>query len=127
MVTGEIPVPRLRDPRMKHTLLAPLHAQAGRGLQKGNQLATRETGQVLVGLLELADRMRRSGGGDRNLLHWAINEQMQLGLITIDDQAVIYRHMAIHAGMIKPCQLERFRVCPVCEAYLDVPEGDEAA
>ena len=124
VVAGEIPTPRTRDPRMNHTPLGPLHVQAN---EKGRQLSSKETGQVLTGLIELADRMRRSGGGSRELLHWALDEQIAQNTITMDEHAALYRHMAIHAAVVKPLNLERFHVCPVCEAYLDVPEGPAAA
>jgi len=70
--------------------------------------------------------MRRCGGGDRNQIRIALDEAIARNEITMDDIS-IYRHMAIHAGVVKPTELERYRVCPICEATLDVPEGDEAA
>ncbi len=68
-------------------------------------------------VITLADRMRRSDCADRwQLRHIAEDE------FPADRGAQVIRHAAIHAGIVKPRTLDRFRICPVCEAHLDWPQ-----
>lgn len=79
--------------------------------------------EVLKGaarVLDMADRMRRAGGeNDMHRLHREAEEAFERGEIPFDEVTVLFKHAAIHSGAVHPCRLERFRVCPVCEAYLD--------
>lgn len=81
-------------------------------------------------MLEIADRMRRVGANDADEGHrlYAMTERsFARGEITHDRIGDVYRHLAIHAGVIQPADHDRFRVCPTCEAVLDVEERRDGA
>lgn len=76
-------------------------------------------------LIDFADRMRRAGGPDRTRLREECDESLAAGEISMDTYAVVYRHLAIHAGLITTKATGRYRVCPLCEAPLDLVELDQ--
>lgn len=65
-------------------------------------------------VLDLADRMRASGGVTPHRLHHECTEALQRGEISFDDVTPLYRHAMIHAGAIVPRDRERYRFCPEC-------------
>ena len=66
--------------------------------------------------------MRRSGGGSRDKLMEQCDLALEHGQIDLDEFSLVYFHLAVHAGVVKPANLLRFHICPVCEAKLDIPE-----
>lgn len=75
-------------------------------------------------VLELADRMRRSGGCTPHRLYHECVREFNRGLIEFDEVTPLYKHAMIHAGAIVPRDRPRFHCCPTCGAELD---GGEAA
>lgn len=85
------------------------------------------TVEVLRGeakVIELADRMRRAGGGESHRLYHECVEAFRRGEIEFDRVTVAFRHALIHAGHTKPSRRSRFMICPQCEAFLDVPTAE---
>lgn len=76
-------------------------------------------------VLDMADRMRRVGGDqDVHVLYRESEEAFQRGEIRFDEITVLFKHACIHSGTVHPTSLERFSVCPVCEARLDACNSD---
>jgi hypothetical protein len=65
--------------------------------------------------------MRRTGCPDRYKLNLLCEAAVTQGILSVDDSMRMYHHLGIHAGIISTTH-GRFRVCPECEALLDVPE-----
>jgi hypothetical protein len=84
-------------------------------------MASPDTELAFSELLDTADRMRRTGGGDRHLLSEMCDAVLLQGLL--DRVPHLYRHLCIHAGVITPVDRDRYYVCPVCEAVLDMEES----
>ncbi len=80
-------------------------------------------------VLDLADRMRRLGPGgvQPHRLHHEALVEFREGRLEFDQITPLYRHAMIHAGAIVPRDRDRFRVCPTCEAPLNVPVEDRHA
>jgi len=76
---------------------------------------------ALRSLFDIADRMRRIDSGDREVLQRCAQATVDAGSLAQVEVDEVWRHLAIHAGLIKPTMIGRFRVCPECEAMLDIP------
>ena len=77
--------------------------------------------------LDLADRIRRDGGGsstDAHVLHRMCEDAANRGDITHDQITVTFRHLAYHAGIIKIGADNDLHFCPVCGEPLDTV-GDQ--
>lgn len=80
--------------------------------------------QTLLGaekVLDMADRMRRSGGAQPHRLHHEAVEAFRRGELGFEQVLPLYRHAMIHAGCVVRKGGIPFRVCPECEASLDIP------
>ena len=86
-------------------------------------MAAPDQEQTLSDLIHTANRMRRNGGADPHLLHEMCDAVLLQGLLDLVPHT--YRHLCIHAGLITPVDRDRYHVCPVCEAVLDVPDENE--